>query len=70
MKKLLTSLLIVLLSLPVFSQTGSPPSKVFQIHSEKRPFVKKDRRERRKGRHHHRQRKMNDRAHFRENHKR
>ncbi len=67
MKKLLTSLLVLLLSIPVFSQTGSPPPKTFQIHSEKRPFIKKGDRKR-KGHHHRIRNKMHVKKHFKEGH--
>jgi hypothetical protein len=67
MKKIITSLLVLLLSVPVFSQTGSPPPKTFQIHSEKRPFIKKDDRKRRG--HHHVKQKMHVKKHFNERHK-
>jgi hypothetical protein len=69
MKKLLTSLLVLFLTVPVFSQTSSPPPRTFQIHSEKRPFIKKGDRKRWKARHHHRMRKMADKRHFQEKHK-
>jgi hypothetical protein len=69
MKKLITSLLVLLLSVPVFSQTGSPPPKTFQIHSEKRPFIKKGDRKRR-GHHHHGKSQMHVKKHLNERHKR
>jgi len=68
MKKLLVALLIMLMNVPVFSQTGSPPPKTFQIHSEKRPFIKKGERKKRKH-HRHIKHKMMEKKHFRENHK-
>jgi hypothetical protein len=69
MKKLILFLVLILFNASVFSQAGSPPPKTFQIHSEKRPFIKKAERERRKHLRHQVKHKMNGGGHLHENHK-
>jgi hypothetical protein len=69
MKKLIISVLVIFLSIPVFAQAPPQAPKVFQIHSEKRPFIKKGDRKRKKGHRHHIRKKMHDKKHIGESHK-
>ncbi|MCX6291871.1 MAG: hypothetical protein NT126_08915 [Bacteroidetes bacterium] len=69
MKKIIISLLLLVLSVSVFSQANTaPPKKTFGIHTEKRMFIKKG--DRRHPKHHHpKKHNMGDKKHFMENHK-
>ena len=68
MKKLLISILIGFMVFPAFSQGTSQAPKTIHIHSEKRPFIKKGDRKKKKHRHRAKHR-MHDKKHFQQNHK-
>lgn len=71
MKKLIISLFLWMLGCYAFSKAGpNVQQKTFRIHTEKRMFIKKmDREKHNRHRRHHRARKMADRQHFMEHHK-
>lgn len=70
MKKLIIPFIILMLCSLMYSNAGIPvQQKVFQIHTEKRAFVKKGDRKHRRHHHHPKKNRMGDKKHFMENHK-